>query len=196
MTDLTDLTEALAATERTVGQRQIAAGAARTAIIRRRYAAEIEDVWDACTTPARIARWFLPISGDLRLGGSFQFAGNAEGTILRCEPPRRLTVSWAIEGRPIDEVELRLSSAPDGDTILEIEHASANADTLWGVGIGWELPLAFSLPLELSGELPDMPGVEWFEMTPEIEALVTRHSEIWQTIVAAALGTAPTGPDA
>ena len=35
------------------------------------YPAPIEDVWDAVTTD-RIGRWFLPISGDLRLGGRRQ----------------------------------------------------------------------------------------------------------------------------
>ena len=33
--------------------------------------AAIDDVWDACTNPERIPRWFLPVSGDLRLGGRY-----------------------------------------------------------------------------------------------------------------------------
>jgi hypothetical protein len=41
---------------REVGRRQIAAGEARTALLRRRYDAPIEDVWDACTDPVRVAR--------------------------------------------------------------------------------------------------------------------------------------------
>jgi hypothetical protein len=56
----------LSETQREVGRRRIAAGDARTARIRRRYDAPIADVWDACTDPERIARWFLPVSGDLR----------------------------------------------------------------------------------------------------------------------------------
>jgi uncharacterized protein YndB with AHSA1/START domain len=44
------------------------------------YAAPVEDVWDACTNPARIPRWFLPVSGELRLGGRYQLEGNAGGT--------------------------------------------------------------------------------------------------------------------
>ena len=44
-------------------------------------------MWDACTDPERIGRWFLPVSGDLRLGGRYQLEGNAGGEILRCEPP-------------------------------------------------------------------------------------------------------------
>ena len=187
---MTDLTGELDATERAVGRRRIAAGDARTAVIRRRYAADIADVWDACTTPERIARWFLPVSGDLRLGGTFQLAGNAGGSILRCEPPHRLTLSWAYADRPIDEVELRLTPADDGDTLLEIEHASTAIADLWGVGMGWELPLVYSLPRHLRGDLPADAAARWAAMPPEVEALIAKCTQTWQA-VAAALGSAP-----
>ena len=61
------------------------AGEGRTVVLRRRYAAAVEDVWDAITDPERIGRWFLPVSGDFRPGGTYQLEGNAGGTILRCE---------------------------------------------------------------------------------------------------------------
>jgi uncharacterized protein YndB with AHSA1/START domain len=54
-------------------RREVAAGRAgepRSVRLRRRYAAAIEDVWDACTSPERIARWFLPVTGDLRPAGA------------------------------------------------------------------------------------------------------------------------------
>jgi uncharacterized protein YndB with AHSA1/START domain len=51
-------------------------------------------VWDACTDPDRLNRGFLDVTGDLRLGGSYQLEGNAHGEILRCSPPRLLAVSW------------------------------------------------------------------------------------------------------
>ena len=38
-----------------------------------------EDVWAAFASPDRLGRWFLPVSGDFRLGGSYQFEGNAGG---------------------------------------------------------------------------------------------------------------------
>lgn len=47
------------------------------------YPSALDDVWDAVTSAERIPRWFLPVSGDLRLGGRFQFEGNAGGEILR-----------------------------------------------------------------------------------------------------------------
>ena len=46
-------------------------------------------MWDAVTSAERIPRWFLPISGDLRLGGRYQLEGNAGGEVLECAPPAR-----------------------------------------------------------------------------------------------------------
>ena len=33
------------------------------------YDTGIDDVWQACTTPERLARWIADVSGDLRAGG-------------------------------------------------------------------------------------------------------------------------------
>ncbi len=48
---MTDIAGSLTTTHREVGSRRIATGEARTALMRRRYDAPIEDVWDACTDP-------------------------------------------------------------------------------------------------------------------------------------------------
>src|SRR4051812_43724672 len=88
----------------------------------RTYDADIADVWDAVTDPERLSRWFLPVEGDLRLGGTYQLKGNAGGTILACEPPRRLLVTWVFAPEPtendITEVEVRLRE-DGGKTVLE-----------------------------------------------------------------------------
>jgi uncharacterized protein YndB with AHSA1/START domain len=190
-------------THREIGRRRIAAGEARTVLIRRRYHAPIQDVWEACTDPERLNRWFLPVSGDLRAGGRFRLEGNAGGEILRCEPPRLLAVTWVYGDLPADEVELRLSADPDGDTVLELEHALAARTLevggrlvdrllndpesgLWGVPTGWEMPLTHSLPRYLRGELPDAPAVEWYRPTPEDLALGDRCGQVWAAVVAAA----------
>ena len=73
------------------------------------YDAPIEDVWDALTNPERIGRWFLPISGDYRLGGRYQFEGNAGGEIVACERPNRLRVTW-VYGEPAARPTSRRSS--------------------------------------------------------------------------------------
>jgi uncharacterized protein YndB with AHSA1/START domain len=84
---LIDASDEFGETHRKVRRKTIAAGDARTALIRRRYHAPIDDVWDACTSPDRINRWLMPVTGDLRVGGTFSLEGNASGEILRCEPP-------------------------------------------------------------------------------------------------------------
>jgi uncharacterized protein YndB with AHSA1/START domain len=112
--------------------------------LRRTYDAPVEDVWDVCTNPERIPRWFLPVSGDLRPGGRFQLEGNAGGEILECDPPRRLGVTWEFAGqRSLVTVDL----ADDGGaTELCLRHA-VDDDEHWAtygpgaVGVGWELAL-------------------------------------------------------
>jgi uncharacterized protein YndB with AHSA1/START domain len=196
---MSDMAQGFPETARAIGHRRIAAGEARTAIIRRWYDAAIEDVWDACTTPGRIARWFLPVTGELRLGGTFHLKGNASGEVLHCEPPRLLRVSWAYDNRPTDEVELRLSPGADGTTLLEIKHASVSRlvdldgrpvdpflndlkTGIWGAGIGWEMPLTYRLPLELRGELTGPPPDE---PTPEDRERAARLGRAWVAVVAA-----------
>ena len=62
-----DVTEQISAVRREVGGRVLAAGEARVITVSRSYPAELADVWDACTNPERIPRWFLPVAGDLPL---------------------------------------------------------------------------------------------------------------------------------
>ncbi|MFL5515988.1 MAG: SRPBCC family protein [Gemmatimonadales bacterium] len=192
---MTDDTSRITETHREVGRRRIAAGEARTALLRRRYDAPIEDVWEACTDPERLNRWFLPVTGDLRVGGTFTLAGNASGEILRCEPPRLLTVTWVYGDWPVDEVELRLVPGEADDTMLELEHASVSGPVEWegqmldvipGVGVGWELPLTYALTKYLRGELPDAPAAEWYEPGPEDEEFANRIGQAWAALVAAA----------
>ncbi len=83
-----EVIELINAVRRRVGHRTLDAGEAHSVIISQVYAASIDDVWDACTNPIRIPRWFLPVSGDLKPGGHYQIEGNASGTIERCDPPR------------------------------------------------------------------------------------------------------------
>src|SRR6202022_4953001 len=71
---------------------------AHAVLASRSYDTTIEDVWDAMTNAERIPRWFLPVTGDFRPGGRYQFEGNAGGEITRCEPPRLLAVTWGMGG--------------------------------------------------------------------------------------------------
>ena len=93
-----DVASQIGAVTRKVGTRQHNDRPARLAVASRTYNTTAEDVWDALTNAERIPRWFLPVSGDLRLGGRYQLEGNAGGEITRCEPPRYLALTWEYGG--------------------------------------------------------------------------------------------------
>ena len=72
--------------------------AASAVTLSRRYDTSVDDLWDALTSKERIPRWFLPVEGDLQLGGKYQLKGNAGGTITACAPPRHFTATWEFGG--------------------------------------------------------------------------------------------------
>ena len=179
-----DIANQLNAIHRNV-QRQPAgdgAGEHVSVLLRRSYDAPAEDVWDALTDPDRMKRWFLPISGDLRVGGSFQLEGNAGGEVLACEPPRLLRVTF---GAPNSIVELRLTPQGDGDTALELEHtvpielAQSGAGALY-VGPGWDGAL-LGLGLFLRGEAVGDPVAA--ANSPEARAFSKQSVHAWAAVV-------------
>ncbi|QUH02623.1 SRPBCC family protein [Saccharopolyspora erythraea] len=152
-----DIASQLKAIHREVGRLSTTSGEVVEVLVRRQYEAPVEDVWDAVTDPERLRRWFLPVSGDLRPGGSFQLEGNAGGEILVCEAPNRLRVTF---GSATSIVELRL--AADGDaTVLELAHtvpielAGSGAGSLY-VGPGWD-GAVMGLGLFLAGHVVEDP---------------------------------------
>ena len=185
-----DIASQLEAIHREVGKRPADDNEVVAVLLRRTYPAQIDDVWDAITDPDRVKRWFLPLSGDLRPGGSFQLEGNASGDILECDPPGLLRVTF---GGPTSLVELRLT--PDGDnaTVLELEHsvpiemAGSGAGALY-VGPGWDGAL-LALGLFLSGEVAEDPVAA--ATSPEGLEFSKRSVETWIGVVEAS-GTANT----
>src|ERR1700730_394835 len=125
-----DVIHQINSVQRQVGTRVLAAGEARVVTISQTYNAAIDDVWDACTNAERIPRWFLPISGDLRLGGHYQLQGNAGGKIERCDPPKSFAATWEYGGE-VSWIEVRLTAEPQGGTRFELEHTAAVGDERW-----------------------------------------------------------------
>jgi hypothetical protein len=72
-----DVLRYIGAVTREVQNREFDGRPARVMLATCAYDTTLDDVWDAITNAARIPRWFLPISGDLRLGGRYQLEGNA-----------------------------------------------------------------------------------------------------------------------
>ncbi|MDH2425349.1 SRPBCC family protein [Sphaerisporangium sp. TRM90804] len=153
-----DISDQIKAIHRDVVRRSADGAESVAVVLRRGYDAPAQDVWDAVTDPARLRRWFLPVSGELRVGGDFQLEGNAGGRILRCEAPRLLKVTFGAE---TSVVELRLSTEGDRATTLEFEHAvplemaGSGAGALY-VGPGWDGAL-MALGLFLDGQVADDP---------------------------------------
>jgi len=182
-----DIAGQLKAIHREVSVRPIEAGDGVGVLLRRGYDASAEDVWDAMTDPERVRRWFLPLTGDLRVGGSFQLEGNAGGEILRCEPPRLLRVTF---GGPTSVVELRLSAAGD-ETLLELEHtvplemAGSGAGALY-VGPGWDGAF-MGLDLFLRGEVVEDPVA--MANSLEVQEFSRESVGFWTSVVEAS-GTA------
>ena len=119
--------------------------ATKIAIARRVYLADQADLWDALTSADRIPRWFLPVRGDLRVGGRYQTEGNAGGVVERCKEPESFAVTWEFGGM-LSWLEVTLT--PDGErTVLELAHEAHVTPDLWGqfgpgaVGVGWDLAL-------------------------------------------------------
>jgi uncharacterized protein YndB with AHSA1/START domain len=219
MTDDTTSTDPLDGSGREVRAGQ---GGTRVVLLRRRYDAAIDDVWDAITDPDRLKRWFLPVSGDLRVGGRFQLEGNAGGEILRCQPPLLLAITWVYGDAPGSEVELRLAPAgdpdeaesvpagdPGGATDLVLQHTVPSGPVeldgrrldpvlndavtgIWGLGTGWEMGLV-GLDAYLRGEMPGGVAAEAIdEDAPDVQALADRMGAAWAAVVAAS-GTSPVG---
>ena len=141
-----DVDHQISAVERTVGDRVLEAGTARVVSVSQSYAASIQELWEACTSAERIPRWFLPVSGDLRVGGRYQLEGNASGTIERCDPPRSFAATWEY-GEERTWIEVRLDPADDGRSRFVLEHVAHVDDERWleygpgAVGVGWDLAL-------------------------------------------------------
>src|SRR5499427_10303141 len=140
---------------------------ARVVVATRTYDTTVDDLWDAVTNRERIPRWFLPVSGELRLGGRYQLVGNAGGTIERCDPPNSFAATWEFGGET-SWIEVRLSERPGGRIRFELEHVAHVADERWAqfgpgaVGVGWDLALV-GLARHMSGGAPMDPqqGAAW-----------------------------------
>lgn len=162
----------------------------KVAEARRVYRADVEDVWDAVTNAERLPRWFMPVSGDLRVGGRYQLEGNAGGTVEACERPQRLAVTWEYGG-DVGWVEVHLAPAGDDGTELRLLHEAHVDPAFWeqfgpgAVGVGWDLAL-WGLALHLgTGASVDPAEAEAWSVGPEGQAFVTSAATGW---AAAAVG--------
>jgi uncharacterized protein YndB with AHSA1/START domain len=189
-----DITQELGWVTREVQQREHDGRPARVVVARRDYDTDSADLWDAITNPERLPRWFLPLSGELRVGGRYQLQGNAGGQIQICVAPRELALSWEF-GSEITWLEVQLSelsAAAPQRTRLELRHIAHVAGERWAqfgpgaVGVGWDLTLR-GLGRHLSDGASIEPGaaLAWLASS-EGKQFVRQSSESWcQAAIAA-----------
>ena len=169
--------------ERRVGSRTLDAGEGRVVTISKVFPGEIEDLWDACTDPERIPRWFPPVTGELRLGGKYQLEGNAGGTVERCDPPNSFSATWEYDGG-VSWIELRLTDIADRGVRFELEHVMPVNDH-WNTfgpgatGVGWD-GMLMGLGLHLaSGQAVDQAAVEAWSGSDEGKQFLTASGNAW-----------------
>ncbi|HSS66998.1 MAG TPA: SRPBCC family protein [Nocardioidaceae bacterium] len=132
------------------------------------YDTDIDDLWTACTTPERLARWIAEVSGsDLRVGGTVQasFTSTWTGAIRIdvCDRPHRLLLT--MEPGVDDETELEAWLTAEGDkTRLVVEERGLPREALPGHGAGWQAHLE-DLNRSLAG-LPSAWKARWDELSP------------------------------
>ena len=166
MTEI-DVDHQINAVKRTLGTRTIDTGEAHVITISQSYDTDQEDLWDAVTNIERIPRWFLPISGDLTVGGAYQLEGQAGGTILTCDPPKNFTATWEYGGN-VSWIDVSVSSDGPDRARLVLEHITDVDDAIWrefgpgGVGMGWDsMLLGLALHLATGESVDPSFGQQW-----------------------------------
>jgi uncharacterized protein YndB with AHSA1/START domain len=176
-----DLIADLAKTHRAVARDDSGLGEIVRVTMRRTYATDPADLWECLTDPGRIARWFMPISGELKEGGAYQLEGNAGGEILECSPPARLRTTF---GGPESILQLTLT-AVESETELTLDHtvpvamAGSVAGALF-VGPGWDgafIGLELHLADEIAGDPREMAN------SPEVIAVSKASIDLWTGVV-------------
>ncbi len=180
-----DATSHISTVRRALTGRTLEAGEAKVSTISQVYDTGLDELWEAVTTPERIARWFAPVSGELKEGGHYQIEGNASGTVTSCERPRSYAATWEFGGQT-SWIEVRLTPEGDERTRFELEHVAHMLDEFWdqygpgATGVGWELGL-FGLANHLSDPAAplDPKAAEAWGLSPAGKAFIRTSADAW-----------------
>lgn len=190
--------EHLGAVERSVSYLERDGMGASSVTLSRSFATAMEELWDAVTSGERIPRWFLPVTGELSLGGRYQLEGNAGGVVTACEPPSRFAITWEFMG-DVSWVDIELADDGGGSVRLALSH-TALVSPFWddygagAAGVGWEMGL-MGLAIYIADPDAKMPDEMEFVTTAEGRAFVKGSSERWG-MASTAAGTDPDGAKA
>jgi len=147
------------------------------------YDTDVQDLWQACTSPERLARWIAEVSGDLREGETVHAVFTSTWTgpvrIDVCDAPHHLLLTTEPGAEGESQIEAWLS--PEGSrTRLVVEERGLPVDGLHFYGAGWQVHLE-DLGRSLTSEQPAHVGgwseqeaapawrKRWTELTPEYQ---------------------------
>jgi uncharacterized protein YndB with AHSA1/START domain len=149
------------------------------------YDTDIRDLWQACTTPERLARWLAQVDGDLRVGGTVHLVFTSTWTgparIEVCEEPHHLLLTT--EPGTDDEGQIEAWLTEEGSkTRLVVEERGLPITHLPFYASGWRVHLEdLGRSLEVGGPVhPDgwsseagAPGwkARWEELTPTYQQM-------------------------
>ena len=152
------------------------------------YDTDIDDLWRACTTSERLARWIATVSGELSVGETVQavFTSTWAGPIRieACDAPHHLLVTM----HPGADDETRLEAwlmAEGSGTKLVVEERGLPADKLHFYGAGWQVHLEDLGRSVASHEAAHVSG--WSEQTAA-PAWLARWTELTPHYRSAAAG--------
>jgi uncharacterized protein YndB with AHSA1/START domain len=144
------------------------------------YDTSIDDLWQACTAPERLARWIAEVTGDLRVGGEVHavltstWSGPAR--IDACDAPSHLLLT--LEPGSDDETQVEAWLTAEGPrTRLVVEERGLPVGALPAYGAGWQAhledlgrSLVAAGPVHADGWSEGEPAAgwrgRWAELTP------------------------------
>lgn len=108
------------------------------------YDTGIDDLWDACTSPERLARWIAQVSGELRVGetihATFTSTWSAPVRIDACDAPHHLLLTS--DPGTAEEGQLEAWLTDEGPkTRLVVEDRGIPVEELPFHGAGWQVHL-------------------------------------------------------
>jgi uncharacterized protein YndB with AHSA1/START domain len=138
----------------------------------------IDDLWQALTEPDRLAHWYGEVDGELSQGGEFRvriaLAGEREGQVEACEPPRRLLLMMRDPdpqpGQPEQTVIEAQLIAEGAQTRLIWEERGMPVNLLPAYGAGIQIHVEHLADYLNGRELRDV-ETRWNELFPVYEAL-------------------------
>ncbi len=164
------LDEHFAATRRSVNSAKRDGESVYAVAITRSIPCAASALWDAVSNGERIPRWFLPVSGELEVGGRYRLERNASGTIIACEPPSRFSLTWEF-GENLSWLDVEVGADGEDRVRLVLTHSSPPSEH-WdrfgpgATGVGWEMALV-GLAIHLSDSKAALPTDATFTDTEE-----------------------------